>query len=146
MQSHPQHTSSAAFRQWAAPAEVTCALQRSSQDISARVSGIEGTFRKKVLYLALSLSHLFPFLVSSVFFNFLTSVWRHRNPTSTLLIRLLLALLSVGLVACKLDRSELGYLEALAARLEQHEEFKAVSPCSLHYLRFISFIWFGLSI
>jgi hypothetical protein len=56
---------------------VTRTLQKSHQDISARVTGIE------------------------------------------------------GLVACKLDRSELGHIEALAARLQQHEDFKQLTSDSL---------------
>ena len=32
-----------------------------------------------------------------------------------------------GLVACKLDRSELGHLEALAAKLQKEEDFKMVN-------------------
>ena len=38
-----------ALREWAAPLDVTKTLQKSSKDISARVTGMEGTARRRQL-------------------------------------------------------------------------------------------------
>jgi hypothetical protein len=69
-----------AMKEYAAPMEVTKALQQFHQDISSRVTGIE------------------------------------------------------GMVSCKLDRSELAHIEALAVRLQQYEDFKQMTVRELDRL------------
>eukprot|EP00596_Hydrurales_sp_CCMP1899_P008657 CAMPEP_0119049210 /NCGR_PEP_ID=MMETSP1177-20130426/63414_1 /TAXON_ID=2985 /ORGANISM="Ochromonas sp, Strain CCMP1899" /LENGTH=365 /DNA_ID=CAMNT_0007026149 /DNA_START=135 /DNA_END=1229 /DNA_ORIENTATION=+ len=69
-----------AMKEYAAPIEVTKALQQFHQDMSSRVTGIE------------------------------------------------------GMVSCKLDRSELAHIEALAVRLQQYEDFRQMTVRELDRL------------